>query len=131
MLYNLVKFVCVQNNECQQNLGEIRNSLTSETYTSYQLAEILNIHFSILDTNEPKLQPVNFVWKLFINMLILNQFFCEMPKEFIITCVWIIAVVRGNIKRVWNTISVNIRGLFTIQSTIYNEAILQKQLTAT
>ena len=33
----------------------------------------INIRLNILDTNEPKLQPVNFLWKFFNGMLIPDQ----------------------------------------------------------
>ena len=39
----------------------------------------INICFNILDTNEPKLQPVNFGWNLYNGMLIPDQFLCKMP----------------------------------------------------
>ena len=45
----------------------------------------MNICFYILDTTKPKLQPVNFGWKLFNGMLILEQFLHEMPKELLVT----------------------------------------------
>ena len=46
----------------------------------------INICFNILDTTKPKLQQVNFGWKLFNGMLIPEQFLREMPKEFLVTC---------------------------------------------
>ena len=71
----------------------------------------INICFNILDTTKPKLQQVNFGWKLFNGMLIPEQFLCETPKEFLVTCTWrkdlvIVAVVKSKNKCVRNTASV-------------------------
>ena len=45
----------------------------------------INICFNTLDTNEPKLQPVNFDWKLFNGIRIPDQFLREMPEQFTIS----------------------------------------------